>query len=692
MIPNQTTTATVTSTMPGTSYKAQIKAAAMGAVMSVLAGLYSNKEKAIIREYSTNARDSHIEARQTRPIEVTTPGPFNPYLVIKDYGVGMDRQALDDTYRNYGDSTKQGSDEFNGTLGMGSKSAFSYAEQFNVTGIKNGIKTQILVSKAEDGSGDFTVVSETPTDEPNGVEIKIPTEKYNDLASEAKEFFRYWPAGTVLLNGKDPHVDLTHIADDTYTSERTMPDGSKRGTVTVSIFTDPEADGDYIVMGGVAYPTASIDMNIDTQHSYYRNFGVIAYVEMGEIAFTPSRESLLKCKLSQRTVEAVSEIYKRNILEAAKRDIESAPDGLTAIKRLDDWRTRLNIKIDAKWKDMSVPYGNMYAGTATTKQFIFWDLDAYRRSVTNRTLTYSLLNKNEGVLFVTNFASFDKGSVSATQKAKVKEYLVTASLDQRTVVFLPDATIPGAEWVTDPEVVDWTTVNAIKLNPNASRGGGGGGKVYNGAYDVLQSNGYFSVETVSTTDNIYYFVNKDTFVGAHYNQDIEEYASSIRNFLPSDATIVKVGGGRIDKFKRLFPAAKHVRDGLVNVAKEVADALTDDDLNVLAYQGHHLSSRIANKFKPEDFDDPEYAALVSAKSYRTTATLQNYYTARNLFKGVDAAAKLRYTEVKSNPGRHYPLVTDFLSVGLDDVPLYINAKYAARVAAKVAAKAAKEGK
>jgi hypothetical protein len=49
-------------------------------LMSILTDLYSDPALAVIREYSTNALDSHVEAGNTDPIEVILPSMLNPSL------------------------------------------------------------------------------------------------------------------------------------------------------------------------------------------------------------------------------------------------------------------------------------------------------------------------------------------------------------------------------------------------------------------------------------------------------------------------------------------------------------------------------------------------------------------------------------------------------------------------------------
>src|SRR6185436_18340980 len=104
-------------------------------------GLYSNKIRAIVRELSCNAVDSHVGAgKQDVPFEVHLPTILEPYFAVRDFGMGLDGDSVVNIYTTYFESTKTNSNDFIGALGLGSKSPFSYTENFTVTAIKDGTK------------------------------------------------------------------------------------------------------------------------------------------------------------------------------------------------------------------------------------------------------------------------------------------------------------------------------------------------------------------------------------------------------------------------------------------------------------------------------------------------------------------------------------------------------------------------
>src|SRR6478735_5428255 len=130
--------------------------------MRSMADLYSNRELAVIREYSTNAYDSNVEkalrdGHDIEPIQVGLPNAMNPYFTVQDYGVGMSEETMREVYLTFGESSKRDSDDYNGMLGFGSKSAVAYTNTFTVTSVKNGRKVVAVITRREDAMGGYLV-------------------------------------------------------------------------------------------------------------------------------------------------------------------------------------------------------------------------------------------------------------------------------------------------------------------------------------------------------------------------------------------------------------------------------------------------------------------------------------------------------------------------------------------------------
>jgi Histidine kinase-, DNA gyrase B-, and HSP90-like ATPase len=175
-------------------------------LMGTLTNLYTIPAPAVLREYSANALDSHTRAGTKRPIEITLPSRAYPNLVIQDFGTGLDKEGLTN-YSQYGTSSKRKSNAEIGAFGLGCKSALALADEFFLTSVKDGVKFEAKIAKNSRGVGVLHFLSETPTNDANGLTVSIPALSYiSELikAVDIDKFFFTFPQGSVLVNGKEP--------------------------------------------------------------------------------------------------------------------------------------------------------------------------------------------------------------------------------------------------------------------------------------------------------------------------------------------------------------------------------------------------------------------------------------------------------------------------------------------------------
>lgn len=282
----------------------------IGHIMYILSNMYSDKYLAVLREYSCNARDSHVESGQTRPIEVTLPSSLQPSLIVKDYGIGLSKEGILNTYGVYGKSTKRDSNDQVGALGIGSKAAFTMGQQFVVAGVKDGVKTVVLFALNEDNVGTMTVLSEGPTDEPNGVEVSLAVPDVRQMRETAEQFFSTWPEGVVLVNGAEP----AHV----YNEENTL-------RFTDTVYRNGDWDDNYAVMGGVPYPLSTsllskVDHPKASSFGYYGMRGFFFEIPIGSADIAPSREAL---RDTPRTLATLKDVFER-LVESAQQAAEEA--------------------------------------------------------------------------------------------------------------------------------------------------------------------------------------------------------------------------------------------------------------------------------------------------------------------------------------------------------------------------------
>jgi HSP90 family molecular chaperone len=154
--------------------------------------LYSNKIRAVVRELSTNAYDSHIDAGcADKPFDVYLPTSLEPSFKIRDYGIGMSHEDCMTLYTTYFRSTKNNSNDSVGCLGLGSKSPFAYADSFTVESFFNGTKRVYTGYKNTNGP-QFDLMHQEDTDEPNGICVIVPVQRYDNSSflSEAKHVYK----------------------------------------------------------------------------------------------------------------------------------------------------------------------------------------------------------------------------------------------------------------------------------------------------------------------------------------------------------------------------------------------------------------------------------------------------------------------------------------------------------------------
>lgn len=258
-------------------------------------GLYANKIRAIIRELSCNAIDSQVAAGNgDKQFEVHLPTQLAPYFSVRDFGTGLTHDQVVNIYTTYFESTKTGSNDFIGALGLGSKSPFSYTDNFTVTAIKDGIKGIYSAFINDSGVPAIARMADIETDEPNGVEVKFAVENGNDFSKfkqESETVFTYFPIKPNMIGAK---CNIKSVEYD----EIDIIDG-------INVF---KHQGYYnvdsvAVMGNIAYP---IDIpNADANLGMLKKLldkGLEIRFPIGELEFQASREGL---SYTKETINAI---------------------------------------------------------------------------------------------------------------------------------------------------------------------------------------------------------------------------------------------------------------------------------------------------------------------------------------------------------------------------------------------------
>lgn len=611
-----------------------VDTASMAHVLSVLTDLYSDPTLAVIREYSTNALDSHVEAGVKRPIDVSLPNAMTPFFKVRDYGVGLSVEDIRNVYSKYGASTKRSTNEQVGMLGLGCKSALTYTQQFTVRSVKDGILSHVAISRTENGSGVMQVVATQPSDESNGVEISVPVSPKNDFDWKAKEFFKYWQPGTVFIDGAEPaRYEGLPLSD--------------------SITLVKNSSSDFIVMGNVAY-------RVNTEHSlfvssrYSRNFGIVAHVPIGSINFTPSREDLHYTSHTLKTLQDVRDNVKRSLIRTIQDAINAKPTAPEARVEWQEWRTLTNEKLTEL-----TYHGKMIPTSMEVKHLRY--AHQYGRNTVEQ---YAIINFHDASRHVL-ISGYEKDGISTAHRVKMRLWAEQNGYPGASFIVTENPL--DQTWFTSDKTVAWPEVFATKPE-RAPR------EVGNETYSVSKPGSRYT-NSIKLSD-----IDK-TKTLIVWTSGEEGYEDNIGEILTAhgNALGIKLAKNRWDKFLRENSNAVKVTDALPKIIKEAFDALTADEKLSMSVD---YNDRADLAYLDEKrLDDPELARYTRVvQSIRRTDAIDKYNKIGNI------ASRLGFDRPKldavESPKVKYPLlaaVDNYGGLATEHFYMYANHLYANEV-------------
>ena len=239
--------------------------------------LYQNKEGAVIRELSANARDAHVAAGKANlPFDITLPSWVSNIFTIRDYGTGIDPDEFYDIYTNLGHSTKDHEDLSIGAYGLGSKTPFAITDQYTIRNFWNG-SVYVYTAFKDEGMPTVSLIGSELTDECNGLEITVDITKNGSVGS-----FRRECAKQLAYFDVKPNVSGYDEFEWDDIPELHMGYDIKSGHYYSDIT---------IVMGGIPYTSSTSNFPDDVRESLKR-LELTLVAKLGEVDIPPSRESL----------------------------------------------------------------------------------------------------------------------------------------------------------------------------------------------------------------------------------------------------------------------------------------------------------------------------------------------------------------------------------------------------------------
>lgn len=283
--------------------------------------LYSNPIGSLIREYTSNCFDSHIEAEVDEPVIINQVYSVEEGYAIEfiDVGVGLSPDRIIRIFMNYFSSTKRETNNQIGGFGIGSKTGLAYDGcngMFYITTIFDGLMYEYLYHKGEvkptleslygyneypievpiivtdEVTGEEIIEYEyriqkvpigVPTEERNGTTIKINIDK-EDLAKfkeELKFQLAYFDNVYFTKWGINNDYDIYEGEYYKFRSDIPQNDGS--------YYNSTKGAEIHLCIGKVRYPIDFTKVNIPQE---YRNIPIAVKFDIGELQITPSRETL----------------------------------------------------------------------------------------------------------------------------------------------------------------------------------------------------------------------------------------------------------------------------------------------------------------------------------------------------------------------------------------------------------------
>lgn len=657
-----------------------IRAEALAAITESMVNLYTDKHLAVIREYSTNARDAMVAAGNAdQPIVVSLPDVYDPQLVVTDTGLGMSMTEVLDFYAQYGASDKRETNDQVGSFGYGCKSAFTIADHFTVTADKDGSRTVAVLYRNNEGLGTVDVVYHGPTDQPNGVSVAVPISDPVAMEETARRFFKTWEPGTVLVDGEQPHSVLA--------------DALRLGPVYYVRRPSVEARNGfaaYVLMGGVTYPMHGTDGRAWARFTSQGD--IYLTVDIGAVDIVPSREGLRDTTRTGTLLTNRMQQFETALIEHVRAQVEQAPSWFDAARTYADWRPLLAFSKTPSltWQGQPVTHTVTYEDQLTLYAF----RPVGRKATVNRIQRVSGIGIGieamPKILLLTGMPDENAPirHLARYCAAEQIDYVIPSTRTRITQAWFDTASYPNivrADYATWAAEVD--AARKAELATQRSANGPANSKV---SYDVY-GHKEWDLKRLRDFPGAIHYVPPSRYGRYHWLRPTDDQR----------VLVMLRSGQQADVFARRVPAARPWRQLVDQLVTEKIDGYTAEQVKQLAHARAHAQNRHAFdktdklvavlRKRSRKLLDPELRRYVSRTRAPLTAEAQRLHDEFQNWSRLDGVGdcdpftqfilKLDAVSFGSPLAERYPLLNEISYWRYEDLAdqlvHYLNGVYAA---------------
>lgn len=276
--------------------------------------IYSNPIQAICREISCNARDAVREAgKPDQPIQISLPNTLEPYLKIKDQGVGISPDRIENVFIKFGASTKRSDNKQTGGWGLGAKVPMSYSDSFAIETIYNGTKYNYSAIIDETRVGKLITLSTSKSNEVNGTEISIPIKSadFKTFKDNVEYVCRHWKTKPLIKN-------------DTISYKTPKPSLSGKNWMLCS----DHNENIRLIIDQIEYPLDTKELKSDKADKLLGSLNGSLYLsfETGDISLSANRENIHLDKMTREKVSARIDEVMDDLAKTIQAEIDKQPD------------------------------------------------------------------------------------------------------------------------------------------------------------------------------------------------------------------------------------------------------------------------------------------------------------------------------------------------------------------------------